>query len=104
MANPPRAADDFQTIHAELERIQREESDALSGKNTSAASSPPPPPRPRAADDFTTIRKKVGVEERSGPRRVGCVVCDGSLRNSSAQKGSSRPTSLAAMLTAPKVG
>jgi hypothetical protein len=66
MANPPRAAEDFQTIHAELERIQREENDALSGKNTSAASSPPPPPRPRAADDFTTIRKKVG-ELRSGP-------------------------------------
>jgi hypothetical protein len=61
-----RTADDFQTIHAELERIQREENDALSGKNTSAASSPLRPPRPRAADDFTTIRKKVR-ELRSGP-------------------------------------
>jgi hypothetical protein len=60
MANRPRAADDFATIRQALEKVRREEADALSGKTSKATSSPPSAPPPRAADDFKTIGEGLG--------------------------------------------
>jgi len=57
MDSRSRGADDFKTIHRELERIQREEAQARQAGPPSSETSAPPQ-RPRAADDFAAIRKR----------------------------------------------
>lgn len=59
-----REPDDFETISKRRAELRNEETNALSGANTSMT--PATPPRPRAADDFGTIRSaKAGLGLKS---------------------------------------